>query len=180
MRAERDAKGRRKLVPTGEPDELHACDEVLIAVGQENAFPWIERDIGIAFDEEWDMPVVDKTTFQSTLPHVHIACDDVLVAIGQENAFPWIERDLGIAFDDSGMPIVDRTTMASTREGIYFGGDSAFGPKNIIWAVAHGHDAAISIDLHCRGEALTERPPPHVNLLSQKMGIHADRRARDR
>jgi len=121
--AQRDARGRRQLLPTGEP-------------------------------------------------HVHIACDDVLVAIGQENAFPWIERDLGIAFDDSGMPIVDRTTMASTREGIYFGGDSAFGPKNIIWAVAHGHDAAISIDLHCRGEALTERPPPHVNLLSQKMGIH--------
>jgi len=121
--AQRDARGRRQLLPTGEP-------------------------------------------------HVHIPCDDVLVAIGQENAFPWIERDIGVAFDDSGMPIVDRTTMASTRPGIYFGGDSAFGPKNIIWAVAHGHDAAISIDLHCRGEALTKRPAPHVNLLSQKMGIH--------
>ena len=99
-------------------------------------------------------------------------CDDVLVAIGQENAFPWIERDIGLAFDDWGMPVVDRTTMASTRPGVFFGGDAAFGPKNIIWAVAHGHDAAISIDLHCRGEALTKRPPPHVNLLSQKMGIH--------
>jgi formate dehydrogenase beta subunit len=105
-------------------------------------------------------------------PHVHIACDDVLVAIGQENAFPWIERDLGIDFDEWGMPVVDRTTMASTRPGIYFGGDAAFGPKNIIWAVAHGHDAAISIDLYCRGDALAKRPPPHVNLLSQKMGIH--------
>jgi formate dehydrogenase beta subunit len=105
-------------------------------------------------------------------PPVHFACDDVLVAIGQENAFPWIERDLGLAFDDRGMPIVDPTTMASTRPDVFFGGDAAFGPKNIIWAVAHGHDAAISIDLHCRGESLTDRPAPHVNLLSQKMGIH--------
>jgi len=103
---------------------------------------------------------------------MHFACDDVLVAIGQENAFPWIERDLGLAFDDRGMPIVDPTTMASTRPGVFFGGDAAFGPKNIIWAVAHGHDAAISIDLHCRGLSLTDRPAPHVNLLSQKMGIH--------
>ncbi len=103
---------------------------------------------------------------------MHFPCDDVLLAIGQENAFPWIERDIGIAFDEWGMPIVDRTTMASTRPGVYFGGDAAFGPKNIIWAVAHGHDAAISIDLQCRGEPLTSRPPPHVNLLSQKMGIH--------
>jgi len=105
-------------------------------------------------------------------PHVHMPCDDVLVAIGQENAFPWIERDIGVAFDEWGMPIVDRTTMTSTKPGIFFGGDAAFGPKNIIWAVAHGHDAAISIDLHCRGEPLTTRPAPHVNLMSQKMGIH--------
>jgi NADPH-dependent glutamate synthase beta subunit-like oxidoreductase len=105
-------------------------------------------------------------------PPVHFPCDDVLVAVGQENAFPWIERDLGITFDESGMPIVDRTTMASTRPGVYFGGDSAFGPKNIIWAVAHGHDAAISIDLHCRGELLSRRPAAHLNLVSQKMGIH--------
>ena len=105
-------------------------------------------------------------------PPVHFPCDDVLVAIGQENAFPWIERDLGLAFDDHGMPVVDRTTMASTLPGVFFGGDAAFGPKNIIWAVAHGHDAAISIDLDCRGESLSNRPPPHLNLLSQKMGIH--------
>jgi ferredoxin len=105
-------------------------------------------------------------------PDVHFPCDDVLVAVGQENAFPWIERDLGLAFDDHAMPVVDKATLASTLPGVYFGGDAAFGPKNIIWAVAHGHDAAISIDLHCRGEPLGKRPPPHLNLVSQKMGIH--------
>ncbi len=124
VRAMRDANGRRTLVPTGEPDERVECDEVLIAVGQENAFPWIERDAGIAFDAQWDMPVVDKTTMQSSLPRV------------------------------------------------FFGGDAAFGPKNIIWAVAHGHDAAISIDKLLSGENVGERPPPMTNLVSQKMGIH--------
>ncbi len=123
VRAEYDASGRRRLVPTGEEDEFHACDEVLIAVGQENAFPWIERDLGIDFDQ-WGMPVVDKTTHQSTLPHV------------------------------------------------LFGGDAAFGPKNIIWAVAHGHAAAVSIDRMLHGEDPKLRPAPDVSLLSQKMGIH--------
>lgn len=123
VRAEYDDKSRRKLVPSGEPDEFHACDEVLIAVGQENAFPWIERDLGIDFDE-WGMPVVDKVTHQSSLPHV------------------------------------------------LFGGDAAFGPKNIIWAVAHGHSAAISIDKLLHGEDTKERPDPLVQLDSQKMGIH--------
>jgi ferredoxin len=123
VKAVKDDRGRRQLVATGEPDQHFACDDVLVAVGQENAFPWIERDIGIEFDK-WDMPVVDERT------------------------------------------------MASTRSGVFFGGDSAFGPKNIIWAVAHGHDAAISIDKLCRGEDITERPPPHVSLVSQKMGIH--------
>jgi formate dehydrogenase beta subunit len=105
-------------------------------------------------------------------PDVHIECDDVLVAIGQENAFPWIERDLGLAFERSGLPAVDKTTMQSSLLNVFFGGDAAFGPKNIIWAVAHGHEAAISIDRYCRGEPLSERPPPMVNLVSQKMGIH--------
>ena len=105
-------------------------------------------------------------------PDVHFPCDDVLVAVGQENAFPWIERDLGIEFDRQGMPVVDKVTFMSTRPGVFFGGDAAFGPKNIIWAVAHGHDAAISIDLLCHGESLTKRPSPLVNLVSQKMGIH--------
>ncbi len=124
VKAEYDAKGRRKLVSTGEPDQLFECDDVLVAVGQENAFPWIERDIGIEFDDQWDMPVVDKVTMQSTIPSV------------------------------------------------FFGGDAAFGPKNIIWAVAHGHEAAISIDKFCNSEDLKQRPAPMSNLMSQKMGIH--------
>ena len=123
VRAEYDDKGRRTLVPTGEPDAFFACDEVLIAVGQENAFPWIERDLGLEFDK-WGLPVLDEKTLQSTVPTV------------------------------------------------FFGGDAAFGPKNIIWAVAHDHEAAISIDKFLNEEALEERPAPHMNLISQKMGIH--------
>ncbi len=123
VKAERDERGRRRLVPTGEPDQHFECDDVLVAVGQENAFPWIERDIGIEFDQ-WDMPVVDELT------------------------------------------------MGSTNPRVFFGGDAAFGPKNIIWAVAHGHQAAISIHQLCHGESVRDRPPPLVNLMSQKMGIH--------
>ena len=123
VKAEYDENKRRKLVPTGEADEFVPCDDVLVAVGQENAFPWIERDIGLEFDR-WKMPVVDETTLQSTNPRV------------------------------------------------FFGGDAAFGPKNIIWAVAHGHQAAISIHKLCQGEDVRERPPPFVTLVSQKMGIH--------
>ena len=123
VRAEYDARGRRHLVPTGEPDRL-------------------------------------------------VECDDVLVAVGQENAFPWIERDCGIEFDEHGMPVVDKVTFRSTHPRVFFGGDAAFGPKNIIWAVAHGHDAAVSIDRLLQGEALEDRPPPGVSMMSQKMGIH--------
>jgi NADPH-dependent glutamate synthase beta subunit-like oxidoreductase len=123
VKAEYDAKGRRNLVPTGEP-------------------------------------------------HQHMACDDVLVAVGQENAFPWIERDVGIEFDKWDMPKVDPKTMASTHPQVFFGGDSAFGPKNIIWAVAHGHDAALSIDKLCSGADINDRPQPMVEIVSQKMGIH--------
>jgi len=123
VRSVRDAQGRRELVPTGEPEVFIPCDEVLIAVGQENAFPWIERDCGIAFDRH-GLPVLDAQTFQSTLPNV------------------------------------------------FFGGDAAFGPKNIITAVAHGHEAAVSIDRLLQGAPVTQRPPPMVNLVSQKMGIH--------
>ena len=118
-----DDKGRRSLVPTGEPDAVFDCDEVLVAVGQENAFPWIEADSGLVFDK-WGLPQLDAKSFQSTVPNV------------------------------------------------FFGGDAAFGPKNIITAVAHGHEAAVSIDRFLHGEAVTQRPPPHVNLVSQKMGIH--------
>jgi ferredoxin len=103
---------------------------------------------------------------------VHFPCDDVLIAVGQENAFPWIERDAGVEFDRQGLPVVDKITLQSTHPKIFFGGDSVFGPKNIIWAVAHGHEAAISIDAVCRGEDAKKRPPPLFNLLSQKMGIH--------
>ena len=123
VKAEYDAQGRRKLVPTGEPDVLLECDEVLVAIGQENAFPWIEKDIGLDFDQ-WGLPVLNAQTFQSTHPKV------------------------------------------------FFGGDAAFGPKNIITAVAHGHEAAISIDLYCKGKKLDERPPHAHTLVSQKMGIH--------
>ncbi len=123
VKAVYDDKGHRNLVPTGEPAQFFECDDVLIAVGQENAFPWIERDTGIAFDKS-NMPVVDKTTMQSTVPN------------------------------------------------IFFGGDSAFGPKNIIWAVAHGHDAAVSIDKLLNKEDIKERPAPGVSMMSQKMGIH--------
>jgi formate dehydrogenase beta subunit len=101
-----------------------------------------------------------------------IPCDDVILAIGQDNAFPWIERDIGIEFNDWECPIVDEATMMCSRDGIFFGGDSAFGPKNIIWAVAHGHEAAISIHKYCQGEDLNDRLPVGLNLSSQKMGMH--------
>ena len=103
---------------------------------------------------------------------VFMEADDVLMAIGQENSFPWIERDLGIEFDQWDMPLVDKATFQSTNKKVFFGGDSAFGPENIITAVAHGHQAAVSIDLFCRGEDVTKRPPRHVTLASQKMGVH--------
>ncbi len=107
-----------------------------------------------------------------TTGEITIPCDDVILAIGQDNAFPWIERDLGIEFDQWEVPVVDKTTFESTLPGVYFGGDSAFGPKNIIWAVEHGHQAAISIHRHCHGEDLHDRLPVLMNLGSRKMGMH--------
>ena len=123
VKAVYDDKGRRALIATGEPGPVFPCDDVLVAVGQENAFPWIERDAGIEFDQ-WGLPVLDRTTLQASLPNV------------------------------------------------FFGGDAALGPKNIIWAVAQGHDAAISIDKYLNGEDVRARPAPGVSLMSQKMGIH--------
>jgi formate dehydrogenase beta subunit len=105
-------------------------------------------------------------------PDVFFEADDVLVAIGQENSFPWIERDLGVEFDKWGMPVVDEVTFASTHPKVFFGGDSAFGPKNVITAVAHGHQAAVSMHQMCQGEDMKKRLAPYVNLVSQKMGIH--------
>ena len=103
---------------------------------------------------------------------VVIPCDDVVLAIGQDNAFPWIERDIGIEFDKWECPVVDEETMMCARDGVFFGGDSAFGPKNIIWAVEHGHQAAISMHKYCQGEDLRDRLPMGLNLSSQKMGMH--------
>ncbi|MDP9044393.1 MAG: FAD-dependent oxidoreductase, partial [Pseudomonadota bacterium] len=123
VRAVRDSLGKRTLVSTGEPPQVHDCDVVLVAVGQENAFPWIERDAGIAFTE-------------------------------------------------AGMPVLDPVTLQSSRAEVFFGGDAALGPKNIIWAVAQGHAAAISIDKFLHGEDPSRRPAPGVTLVSQKMGIH--------
>jgi ferredoxin len=112
---------------------------------------------------------IDRGTIvgETTIP-----CDDVILAIGQDNAFPWIERDIGIEFNEWDCPVVDETTMMCAREGVFFGGDSAFGPKNIIWAVAHGHQAAISIHKYCQGEDIRDRLPRGVNMSSQKMGMH--------
>lgn len=98
--------------------------------------------------------------------------DVVLMAIGQDNAFPWIERDIGLDFGKWDMPVVDKVTFQSTNEKVFFGGDAAFGPENIITAVAHGHQAAVSIDLFCNGKSVSDRLPPFTNLVSQKMGVH--------
>jgi formate dehydrogenase (NADP+) beta subunit len=124
--------------------------------------------IGMEFERlEWDAEAKRSTLIESIM----LPADDVILAIGQENAFPWIERDLGIEFDKWDMPVVDQQTMQCTRAGVFFGGDAAFGPKNIIWAVEHGHQAAISIHNFCEGFPLAERPPVGMNLITQKMGI---------
>ncbi|HEU4618073.1 MAG TPA: FAD-dependent oxidoreductase [Gammaproteobacteria bacterium] len=129
--------------------------------------------VGMKFDRlEYDLDARGRITETRVLEEVFLPCDDVVLAIGQENAFPWIERDLGIEFDKWDVPVVDPVTFQSTRAGVFFGGDAAFGPKNIIWAVEHGHQAAISIHRHCLGASLTDRLPRGVNLASTKMGIH--------
>jgi len=130
------------------------------------------RLVGMRFEvmeyDTEDGRIVD----QRIVEEVFIPCDDVVLAIGQENAFPWIERDIGLEFDQWDVPVVDRTTFQSTRPGVFFGGDAAFGPENIIWAVEHGHQAAISIHRHCQGEDLADRLPTTLNLGSRKMGMH--------
>ena len=127
---------------------------------------------GVTFDHLEYHVDADGNLQSTVIDEVFLACDDVILAIGQENAFPWIERDLGIVFDEWDVPKVDKATFESTRQGVYFGGDSAFGPENIIWAVEHGHQAAISIHKHCTGEPLDKRLPHGMNLLSTKMSIH--------
>jgi len=129
--------------------------------------------VGMMFDiVEWHEGENGRLK-SAKLDEVMIPCDDVILAIGQDNAFPWIERDIGIEFGEWDMPVVDRTTFMTTREGVFVGGDAAWGPENIIWAVEHGHQAAISIHQYCMGQSITERPPHGMNLVSQKMGIHA-------
>jgi formate dehydrogenase beta subunit len=128
--------------------------------------------IGMEFERlRWTE--VDGKQKSEVIDTVIIPCDDVILAIGQENAFPWMERDIGIQFDGKGMPVVDRTTMQSTLPGVFFGGDAAWGPENIIWAVEHGHQAAISIHNHCQGIPLSDRPAHGMNLVSAKAGMHA-------
>jgi formate dehydrogenase beta subunit len=129
--------------------------------------------VGMTFEQlEYDLDERGRITATRVLGDKFFPCDDVVLAIGQENAFPWIERDLGLEFDKWDVPVVDTVTFESTRPGVFFGGDAAFGPKNIIWAVEHGHQAAISIDKYCRGVSVAERMPRGVNLSSAKMGIH--------
>ena len=127
---------------------------------------------GVKFEKMEQVEIDGRKKMQSTGEELTIECDDVLLAIGQENAFPWIEKDIGIEFGEWEMPVVDKLTMQSTHPKVFFGGDSAWGPENIIWAVSHGHQAAISIDNFCSGVSLKERPDPITNLVSQKMGIH--------
>jgi formate dehydrogenase beta subunit len=137
----------------------HAPKRFVIADGQLT---------GMEFDRlEWDAEAKKSRVIET----VFLPADDVILAIGQDNAFPWIERDLGIAFNKSEMPVVDEVTFQSTLPGVFFGGDAAWGPKNIIWAVAHGHQAAISIHNHCQSVPVTERPQNGMSLISQKMGI---------
>ena len=129
--------------------------------------------VGMLFDKmEYKVDANGQIDRGTAVGEVTIPCDDVILAIGQDNAFPWIERDIGITFDQWECPVVDEKTMMSSLEGVFFGGDSAFGPKNIIWAVAHGHEAAISIHRYCHQLDITDRLPRGLNLASQKMGMH--------
>jgi len=127
---------------------------------------------GMMFDVlEWSEDAGGKQT-SKVVGEKFFPADDVVLAIGQENAFPWIEKNIGIEFGKWDMPVVDRATFMTTRDGVFMGGDAAWGPENIIWAVEHGHQAAISIDNYCQGRPVTERPAYGMNLISTKMGIH--------
>jgi formate dehydrogenase beta subunit len=128
---------------------------------------------GMTFElMEYDINEKGRITDTRVTGETTIPCDDVILAIGQDNAFPWIERDLGIEFDKWDVPVVDEVTFEAGRPGVFFGGDSAFGPKNIIWAVEHGHQAAISIHKYCHSQDITDRLAYGMNLASSKMGIH--------
>jgi formate dehydrogenase (NADP+) beta subunit len=139
---------------------------------EHEGIPILDFHVPLAFEHVEGRLTGMRFKKAQTGEEVVIPCDEVLIAVGQENAFPWIERDAGIAFGDDGLPVLDKQSFQSTLPHVFFGGDAAFGPKNIITAVAHGHEAAVSIDRLLHGEPVTQRPPPHVNLVSQKMGIH--------
>jgi formate dehydrogenase beta subunit len=131
------------------------------------------RLTGMRFDKmQYDLDARGRIIAERIVGEAFFPADDVILAIGQENAFPWIENDLGIEFDKWHVPVVDPATFQSSRPGVFFGGDSAFGPRNIIWAVEHGHQAAISMHNHCMGQPVTSRLPPTMNLSSRKMGLH--------
>jgi ferredoxin len=136
----------------------------------------VEQDKLVAMKFDRVKAVYDKAGKRSLVSlgkePVIIECDDVCIAIGQDNSFPWIERDIGLEFGKWDMPLVDSVTFQSTHPKVFFGGDAAFGPENVITAVAHGHQAAVSIDLFINGEDVGNRPPPGTSLVSQKMGIH--------
>lgn len=164
------------------PWELEDAEEEKVEI-LENLSPvqfLVEKGklVGMEFDkftsEEVDGP--DGTgaskLVQTPAGRITLPCDTVILAIGQENSFPWIERDIGLEFGEWDMPVVDKTTFMSTREGVFFGGDAAWGPENIIWAVAHGQQAAISIHNYCFGKPVTERMPRGMTLSSTKMGLH--------
>jgi NADPH-dependent glutamate synthase beta subunit-like oxidoreductase len=131
------------------------------------------RLTGMRFERmEYELDAAGRITAERVVGEEFLPADDVILAIGQENAFPWIERDLGVEFDKWDVPVIDQRSFQSTRPGVFFGGDAAFGPKNIIWAVEHGHQAAISIHRHCERAPVSERLPPGMNLQSRKMGMH--------
>jgi NADPH-dependent glutamate synthase beta subunit-like oxidoreductase/ferredoxin len=159
------------------PWELEDAEEELVEIIENHAPKRMViengRLVGMEFDVlQWTEDANGKQTSTSTGTAI-IPCDTVILAIGQDNAFEWIERDIGVEFDAKGMPKVDKTTHQSTHPQVFFGGDAAWGPENIIWAVAHGHQAAISIDLQCMGRNVAERPPYGMTLVSAKMGMHS-------
>lgn len=158
------------------PWELEDADEEGIRIVENHAPKRfvIENGklVGMEFERlRWTNDNSRQTS--TVIDRVTLPCDEVILAIGQDNAFPWIERDIGIAFDERDMPIIDKKTFESTRRGVFFGGDAAWGPQNIIWAVEHGHQAAISIHRHCQGLPVEERPPEGMHLESTKMGLHS-------
>ena len=159
------------------PWELEDAEEEGVAIVENHAPKrFVLEDgklVGMEFDRLRWYETAEGRQKSEVLDTVILPCDDVILAIGQENAFPWIERDIGLEFNEHDMPIVDRATMQSTRPGVFFGGDAAWGPENIIWAVAHGHEAAISLHQYCSGLPLTDRPPQGMNLISAKVGMHA-------